>query len=143
MEVLSALSTGSSLIHSSSSPTGIEPGRVEQAPRSIMSAPSDNIVSIRDNAASTPLQRLPEKKESSVRFTIPIISICLSISWAKIVKKILTSLSSRPCDCRLLRCKSPLDYLLFARDLRMTIISEFDLSFRPNEVSGEIFFISL
>ena len=72
---LRARRTGSSLRHSSSSPTGTEPGRVEHAPISMMSAPSATMHATRSSAASTSAHLLSAKYESSVRLTIPIIDI--------------------------------------------------------------------
>ena len=66
--------TGERRLHSSSSPTGNEPGRVEHAPISMMSAPSSSMRETRSSTAPTEPQRLSGKYESSVRFTIPIIS---------------------------------------------------------------------
>ena len=65
-------STGSRRRHSSSTSGWVEPGRVEQAPRSTMSAPSAHICRMRATA-SAPSVRLPEKKESLFRFTMPMI----------------------------------------------------------------------
>ena len=57
---------------SSFSLTGAAPGRVEQAPRSMMSAPSASIRATRVAAAAPLAQRLPAKKLSGVALTIPI-----------------------------------------------------------------------
>ena len=77
------LSAGSSRLHSSSSLTDSEPGRVEQAPKSRMSAPSPSIPStLRRKTASSSLPSeasilLPAKKESPVMLTMPIMRIFL------------------------------------------------------------------
>ena len=91
---LSAFSAGSSLRHSSSSPTAVEPGLVEQAPISRIEAPSSAILTAlstifpMSSLPSSPRQRLSLKYELSVILMIPITSILRIVSIKKILRKL-------------------------------------------------------
>lgn len=85
-------SAGSSLLHSSSPLMESDPGRVEHAPRSRMSAPESSIFTIlprKPSSSKVPSGRrlrLPAKNESSVRLTMPITWIFLSTELPIMVK---------------------------------------------------------
>jgi len=72
---------GTSRLISVSASAGSEPGLVDSAPRSSMSAPSSIMVSTLFRHSEVEPALLLEKKESSVRFTMAM-SLVLSPSWS-------------------------------------------------------------
>ena len=73
--VRNAAKTGASLLHSSSTPTPDEPGRVDSAPTSIMSAPSRSICKACCTAFSCEKKFPPSEKLSGVTFSTPMTSV--------------------------------------------------------------------
>ena len=69
---VSAFSTGTTRRSSSSSDTGVWPGRVDSPPISMIAAPSDTMVLARSTAAPISTCRPPSENESGVTLRIPI-----------------------------------------------------------------------